>query len=108
VKPFRKGSQRFRILSAFYAGRRLNRFQAEILGAHCLNSLVADLEGLGLKFDRRTVSVPTRWDGDAHITEYWLGAQSFDLAARYLGVDRPRPPDSPASAALLYAKASRG
>lgn len=103
MKP---GTQKHRLLSAFYTGRRLHRFDAEELGAHALPSVVSGLEGTGLKFDRRMVTVPTRWGSDAHVTEYWLAPESYPLAARLLGMVAPQ--IQPEDGALAYRKASGG
>lgn len=89
MKPFRVGSQRHRIVSELLAGSRLHRFQAERLGCHALPSQISDLEKTGLRFDRRAVTVPTRWGADAHVMEYWLAPESYQLAARLLGLRTP-------------------
>lgn len=101
MKP---GTQRHRLLSAFYSGRRLHRFDAEELGAHALHSVISALERAGLRFDRRMVAVPTRWGSDAHVTEYWLAPESYPPAAHLLGLAAHQStPD-----ALDYSKASGG
>lgn len=107
MKPLKPGNQNYRGLSEFYAGRKIHRFQAEEIGIHALHSLVSSLEGRGLKFDRRTITVPTRWGADAHVTEYWLAIESFTLAARLLRLVAPSSPPQ-GDSARAYLLASRG
>jgi hypothetical protein len=102
IKP---GTQRARLLGVFLTGRRLHRFQAEELGCHVLPSMISGFEADGLKFERRTVEVAGRW-GAAHVAEYWLAANSFDLARRLLGIVPQVGPLSGAGEA--YRRASRG
>lgn len=83
IKP---GSQMYRVLSEFHAGRHMHRFDAEKIGCHALHSVVSRLESKGLRFDRKTVCVPGRW-GDAHVALDWLAPESRLLAARLLGLD---------------------
>lgn len=90
MKTFKPGTQKHRGLAEFFAGRHIHRFDAEHIGIHALHSLVSSLEKSGLKFDRRTVTVPTRWGADAHVTQYWLASASYQLAARLLGLEPRR------------------
>lgn len=83
IKP---GSQLYRVLSEFHAGRHMHRFDAEKIGCHALHSVVSRLESKALRFDRKTVCVPGRW-GDAHVALYWLAPESNPLATRLLGLD---------------------
>lgn len=83
IKP---GSQLYRVLSDFHAGRHMHRFDAEKIGCHALHSAVSRLESKGLCFDRKTVCVPGRW-GDAHVALYWLARGSYPLAAKMLGLN---------------------
>ena len=47
------------ILKAFVEGRSLNRFEAEVLHDHCLNSTVSTLQrNFGIIIDRYRESVP--------------------------------------------------
>lgn len=109
MKPLKPGNQNHRGLTAFYHGERLHRFDGERLGIHALHSLVAALEKTGLKFDRRTVSVGTRWGADAHVTQYWLAPESRPLAARLLGLATPQnPPQGDAARAYLLASTGGG
>ena len=51
----------------------LNRFEAELLGDHCLNSTVAKLaHSYGLKFQRQPEKVPNRWGAPCDVTRYSL------------------------------------
>lgn len=104
MATFKPGNQNHRALTAFYHGERLHRFDAEKIGVHALHSLVSSLEKTGLKFDRRTVSVGTRWGADAHVTQYWLASGSRQLAASLLGLATPQnQPQGDAARAYLLA-----
>lgn len=104
LKPLKPGNQNHRTLTAFYHGERLHRFDAEKIGVHALHSLVSALEKTGLRFDRQTVSVPTRWGDDAHVALYWLAPESRPLAARLLGLATlQNPPQGDAARAYLLA-----
>lgn len=107
MKPLKPGNQNYRGLSEFYAGRAIHRFDAEKIGIHALHSLVSALEKLGLRFDRKTISVPTRWGADAHVMEYWLAPESYQLAARLLGLRTPTHSHGDAEA-REYRRASGG
>lgn len=85
ISPLREGTKKRRVLLEFYTGQKLHRFDAEHIGDHALHSTVSTLERTGLKFDRKTVAVPTRWGGDTHVTLYWLAPESYPLAAQLLG-----------------------
>jgi len=87
TKPLRKGTKTHRVLCEFFAGRKIHRFDAEQFGEHTLHSTISALEKTGLRFDRKTVSVPTRWGADAHVTLYWLASESYPLAACLLGME---------------------
>ncbi|SFB58259.1 hypothetical protein [Azotobacter beijerinckii] len=51
----------------------LNRFEAELLGDHCLNSTIAKLaHSYGLEFQRQPEKVPNRWGAPCDVTRYSL------------------------------------
>ncbi|MDV7210758.1 hypothetical protein [Azotobacter beijerinckii] len=51
----------------------LNRFEAELLGDHCLNSTVAKLANqYGLEFQRQPEKVPNRWGAPCDVIRYSL------------------------------------
>jgi hypothetical protein len=109
MKTLKPGNQNHRGLSAFFAGQKIHRFQAEQFGIHALPSLIANFEAMGLRFDRKLVSVPTNWGADAHVTLYWLEAGSYRLAATLLGIDPRNHPEKPIEAAeTAYRRASGG
>jgi hypothetical protein len=109
MKPLKPGSQRRRLLNAFYLGQTLHRFQAEALGCHVLPTLVSEFESIGLRFERRMIDVPSRWGADAHVAQYWLSPSSRALAAQLLGLGRPDTlTDATKAAARAYSKASGG
>lgn len=86
ISPLRDGTKKRRVLLEFYTGQKLHRFDAEHIGDHALHSTVSTLERTGLRFDRKTVTVPTRWGSDTHVTLYWLAPESYLLAAELLGL----------------------
>lgn len=85
ISPLREGTKKRRVLLGFYTGAKLHRFAAEHIGDHALHSTVSTLERTGLRFDRKTITVPTRWGSDTHVTLYWLASESYLLAAQLLG-----------------------
>lgn len=93
--------------SQFFAGRQIHRFQAEQFGEHALHSTVSRLETLGLKFERKSISVPTRYGRDCWVKLYWLAPESYPLAAKMLGLNM-HVERSPAPDARAYLFQSRG
>lgn len=92
-----------RVLTAFYAGRSLNRFQAELeLHDHCLHSTVSVLQGKGVAILRRDEVVPGFQGIPTHVCRYWLAPESRQLASDLLGHAR-----APAEASEPY-KCSTG
>ena len=109
MKALKHGNQNYRGLREFFAGRKIHRFQAEKIGIHALPSLIANFEAMGLRFDRKLVSVPTGWGADAHVTVYWLAPESYRLAATLLGIDpKNHPVESMEAAGTAYLRASGG
>ncbi len=73
------------VLEFFISGQSLNRFEAERLGDHCLNSTVAVLSNTyGLTFIRRTETVPNRFGGTTPVTRYKLPESEIERAQRVL------------------------
>ncbi len=50
--------------------RPLNRFEAERIGDHCLNTTISDLSKQGWEFDREWETVPNRWGGETRVKRY--------------------------------------
>ncbi len=67
------------ILKVLRAGRSLNRFEAEPLGDHCLQSTIATLRGKGYLFYDEWERVKTRFNKEARVKRY-----------RYVGTGRER------------------
>ena len=63
--------------------RPLNRFQAEHLNDHTLNSTVATLKKNGVNVSRRRVTVPSRF-GASHCCEYWVAQEHKEQAREVL------------------------
>ena len=59
-----------RILEALRSGRSLNRFEAETLGDHALNSTIARLRGEGVLIVDEWEEVPTRFGRPARVKRY--------------------------------------
>jgi hypothetical protein len=62
-----------RILAHLATGGSLNRFEAEPLGDHCLNSTIAILANLhSLNFKRAPEKIPNRWGKPCRVVRYSL------------------------------------
>lgn len=57
------------ILSVLKAGTSLNRFEAELIGDHCLHSTISGLRNKGHKIHDEWEWVPTRF-GKVHVKRY--------------------------------------
>lgn len=74
-----------RILLELYQGKSLNRFQAERLGDHCLNSTISTFANShGITFRRVPERVPTRFGVKATVTRYSLAPSSKARAKTFL------------------------
>lgn len=60
-----------RIRQALTEPRGLNRFDAERLGDHCLNSTVAELRANGVVIQDVWEEVPTRFSRAVRVKRYW-------------------------------------
>lgn len=66
-------SKTARILAHLLTGASLNRFEAEQLGDHCLNSTISTLANShGLTIKRTQEKVPTNWGCNCDVTRYEL------------------------------------
>jgi hypothetical protein len=71
-----------RILAHLLTGASLNRFEAERLGDHCLNSTVSALANrYGLAIQRKTERVPNNWGAPCHVNRYSLPRSQYERAA---------------------------
>lgn len=67
------------------AGGTLNRFEAERIGDHCLNSTISVIRNvLGLPIGDRWESVPNRFGTMTLVKRYWLMPEGFRRATHYL------------------------
>lgn len=74
-----------RILAHLLAGASINRFEAERLGDHCLNSTIAVLaNAYRLAFVRQQERVPNRWGAPCVVTRYSLPAREHGEARKVL------------------------
>lgn len=66
-------SQESRLLSAFLAGRKVNRLSALTeLGIFELSARIKKLESEGNKIQRQTIKVVNRFGEKTHVKEYWI------------------------------------
>tara|TARA_R110002124_G_scaffold101397_1_gene248923 strand:+ start:3231 stop:3581 length:351 start_codon:yes stop_codon:yes gene_type:complete len=73
------------VLEHFVNGGSLNRFEAERLGDHCLNSTIASLCGTyGLAFIRVDERVPNRFGSETRVTRYSLPESELERAGKVL------------------------
>ncbi|SDU04712.1 hypothetical protein SAMN05216296_1469 [Pseudomonas pohangensis] len=62
-----------RVLGHLLNGKTLNRFEAERIGDHCLNSTISTLaNSYGLTFSRTPEKVPNRWGIPCDVIRYGL------------------------------------
>ncbi|BAP80330.1 hypothetical protein MT1_3155 [Pseudomonas sp. MT-1] len=76
-----------RILAHLLTGADINRFEAEHLGDHCLNSTIAvlaDPKRHALIFLRRQEKVPNRWGMPCRVTRYSLPPSEHSRALAVL------------------------
>ncbi|MEC6744518.1 hypothetical protein KH389_01410 [Pseudomonas qingdaonensis] len=70
-----------RVLAYLLTGGSLNRFEAEHIGDHCLNSTIASLANRhGLTFQRQQERVPNCWGAACTVTRYSLLPNQFERA----------------------------
>lgn len=73
------------VLELFISGQSLNRFEAERIGDHCLNSTVAALSNNhGITFLRHSETVPNRFGGSTPVTRYQLPESEMERARKLL------------------------
>jgi len=77
------------ILEYFSKGNKLNRFQAEKMGEHTLNSSISYIQkSYGLNFKRQRIDIPNRFGGTTSVCEYWLDDQSLDMVIKLLSLKK--------------------
>jgi hypothetical protein len=75
------------MLVFFANGRRLHRFEAELLGDHCVPSTIPELQKIhGIYFNREMVKVPNRFGSKTSVMKYWLSGKSPQKAQGILGM----------------------
>lgn len=75
-----------RILSELTRGGSLHRFQAELIGDHCLHSTIAKIEGYGIDVAREWITVPGFAGHSTRVCRYWINDENRERAARLLGL----------------------
>ena len=74
-----------RILQALTDPKGLNRFEAEVIGCHCLNTTISALKrNHGLKASREWEEVPNRFGGITKCKRYWISASNLERANKLL------------------------
>ena len=74
-----------RILDCLLMGNSTNRFDAEHLGDHCLNSTISELANRhGLIIERHSERVPNRWGKPCLVKRYSLPSSEYDNARKVL------------------------
>lgn len=85
----KKDSKLKKMFLLFAQGKRLHRFEAERHGDHCLNSTIPALQrDYGLYFERKTITVQTRFDRPARVSLYWLEGSNLIRARKIAGLDK--------------------
>jgi len=80
------GTKKFNIIQHFLKGLSLNRFEAEVLGDHCLHSTVSTLvNNLGLEISRKWEAVPNRFGGTTRVKRYWFSESDIAAIRKLLG-----------------------
>jgi hypothetical protein len=80
------GTKKFSIIRHFLKGLSLNRFEAEGLGDHCLNSTISTLVNiLSLEVPRKWEIVPNRFGGTTRVKRYWLNQSDIAIITNLLG-----------------------
>ena len=80
------GTKKFNIIQHFLKGLSLNRFEAEVLGDHCLHSTVSTLvNNLGLEISRKWEAVPNRFGGTTRVKSYWFSESDIAAIRKLLG-----------------------
>lgn len=70
-----------RVLAHLLTGASINRFEAEDLGDHCLNSTISVLANRhGVTFKRTPEKVPNRWGKPCRVTRYSVPATEREHA----------------------------
>ena len=75
------------VLRALYEGS-LNRFEAERIGDHCVNSTVSELRKKGVAIEDEWESVPSRGArGKTNVKRYWCdpGTKNMERVRHLLG-----------------------
>jgi hypothetical protein len=73
-----------RILQHFVDGHDLDRFRAERLGDHVLNTTVSQLANRGIVVSREPITIEGRF-GSIACNRYWLEPEQRERARRLLG-----------------------
>lgn len=74
-----------RVLSHLMAGNSLNRFEAENIGDHCLNSTIAALANrYSLAFLRQREQIPNRFGTLTGVIRYSLPVSQYEKALKAL------------------------
>lgn len=74
-----------RILQALTDPKGLNRFEAEVIGCHCLNTTISALKNThGVIVSSDWEKVPNRFSGTTRCKRYWVSTSSLESANKLL------------------------
>lgn len=86
TRPIRKDSKIAAVLAELARGTRLTRFDAEQrLHDHVLPSTVCEIQRLGIRVERETVTVPGHGNRPTRCARYWLEDAERERAETLLG-----------------------
>ena len=84
IEPLHPGTKQARILRELIYGS-LNRFEAERLGDHALNSTISTLANrYDIEVARRREKCPTRFGRPVSVVRYWIPEEAKEKAHRLL------------------------
>ncbi len=84
--PVRKDTKIAAVLAELVRGARLTRFDAErVCHDHTLPSTVSEIQHLGIRVERETVTVPGYGGKPTRCARYWLTDEEKEKAAVLLG-----------------------
>lgn len=90
--PIKAPSKIYRVLAHLVSGETLNRFEAERIGDHCLNSTISDLSNsYGLLFTRTPEKVSNRWGIACDVIRYSLPPSELERASNVLALLNRKP-----------------
>jgi len=76
-----QGSKKFTIIQYLLKGGSLNRFEAELIGDHCLHTTISVISNeYGFEVPRKMEKVPNRFGGMTSVKRYWFSDNDMKIA----------------------------